>query len=210
MYAPTHFEESRMDVLHDLIRRRPLGTLVAMTPEGLDASHIPFEIDSSPAPYGVLRCHVACANPLWRSLSTESEVLAIFQGAESYISPAWYPAKQEHGKVVPTWNYVAVHVHGKPTVIHDHVWLRTLVEALTNRREADRADPWKVSDAPAEYIDKMLAAIVGIEIPITRISGKWKLSQNRSAADRRGVVAGLTREAAGSGQGMAQLMDRMA
>ncbi len=206
MYLPKHFEESRPQVLHELIRRHPLGVLVAMTPEGLDASHVPFETDPEPAPCGVLRCHVARANTLWRHLSADAEVLAIFQGAESYISPAWYPAKEEHGKVVPTWNYVTVHAYGKPTVIHDRSWLRTLVEALTNRHEAGRPDPWRVSDAPVEYIDKMLNAIVGIEMPITRISGKWKISQNRSAADRRGVIEGLAETTASSDAGMAALI----
>jgi transcriptional regulator len=206
MYLPKHFEESRPQVLHELIRRHPLGVLVAMTPEGLDASHVPFETDPEPAPCGVLRCHVARANTLWRHLSADAEVLAIFRGAESYISPAWYPAKEEHGKVVPTWNYVTVHAYGKPTVIHDRSWLRALVESLTNRHEAGRPDPWRVSDAPVEYIDKMLNAIVGIEMPITRISGKWKISQNRSAADRRGVIEGLAETTASSDAGMAALI----
>ena len=195
-------------MLHELIRRHPLGVLVAMTPEGLDASHVPFETDLEPTPGGVLRCHVARANPLWRHLSADAEVLAIFQGAESYISPAWYPAKEEHGKVVPTWNYVTVHAYGRPRVIHDRSWLRTLVESLTNRHEAGRPDPWRVSDAPVEYIDKMLNAIVGIEIPITRLSGKWKISQNRSAADRRGVIEGLGDATASSDAEMAALIRR--
>jgi transcriptional regulator len=206
MYLPKHFEESRPQVLHELIRRHPLGVLVAMTPAGLDASHVPFETDPEPAPCGVLRCHVARANALWRHLSADAEVLAIFQGAESYISPAWYPAKEEHGKVVPTWNYVTVHAYGGPTVIHDRAWLRTLVESLTNRHEAGRADPWRVSDAPVEYIEKMLNAIVGIEIPITRLSGKWKISQNRSVADRQGVIDGLAQNPAASYAEMAALI----
>jgi len=194
MYLPKHFEETRVEVLHALVRRHPLGTLVAMTPHGLDASHIPFEIDPEPAPYGTLRCHVARANPLWQTLSSAPEALAIFQGDDAYISPSWYVAKQEHGKVVPTWNYAIVHAHGQARVVHEADWLRTLVTALTDRHEEGRAERWRVTDAPAEYVEKMLAAIVGIEIPITRLQGKWKMSQNRSAADRRGVVAGLEHE----------------
>jgi transcriptional regulator len=196
MYVPKHFEETRVEVLHALIRRHPLGTLVAVTPQGLDASHIPFEIDPDPAPYGTLRGHVAKANPLWQSLAAAPETLVVFQGSDAYVSPSWYVAKQEHGKVVPTWNYAVavVHAHGTARVVHDAAWLRTLVTALTDHHEEDRADRWRVTDAPAEYVEKMLAAIVGIEIPIARLQGKWKLSQNRSPADRRGVGAGLESE----------------
>lgn len=194
MYTPRHFEETRIEVLHELMRGHPLGTLVAMTPRGLEASHIPFEIDPKPEPYGTLRCHLARANTLWRDLSAQTPVMVIFQGADGYISPSWYAAKREHGKVVPTWDYAVVHAHGVPTVIHDAAWLRKLVEGLTHRHEAGRADPWQVSDAPADYIEKLLGAIVGVEIPITRVVGQWKLSQNRSLADRQGVVAGLGQE----------------
>jgi transcriptional regulator len=196
MYVPKHFEETRVEVLHALMRRHPLGTLVAMTPHGLDANHIPFEIDAEPAPYGTLRGHVAKANPLWQSLSMTPEALVVFQGSNAYISPSLYVAKQEHGKVVPTWNYAVVHAHGAARVVHEAAWLRTLVTALTDRHEEGRADRWRVTDAPAEYVEKLLAAIVGIEIPIARLQGKWKLSQNRSVVDRRGVVAGLESEGA--------------
>jgi transcriptional regulator len=194
VYVPKHFEETRIEVLHALIRRHPLGTLVAMTPQGLDANHIPFEIDREPAPYGTLRCHVARANPLWQALSSAPETLVVFQGSDAYISPSWYAGKQEHGKVVPTWNYAVVHAHGQARIVHDAAWLRSLVTALTDRYEEHRADRWRVTDAPPEYIEKMLAAIVGIEIPIARLTGKSKLSQNRSSADRRGVIAGLESE----------------
>lgn len=208
MYVPRHFEETRTGALHELIRRHPLGALVASTPNGLDANHIPFEIDPSSGPHGVLRCHVARGNPVWRHLSADAEVLIIFQGAESYVSPGWYPAKQEHGKVVPTWNYVVVHCYGKPAVTHDAAWLRSMVETLTNTHERERADPWQVSDAPDEYINKMLTAIVGIEIPIERIIGKWKVSQNRSVDDRRGVVTGLNDESTPSDAAMAAVIER--
>src|SRR2546421_3124894 len=164
MYLPTHFEETRTDVLHGLIQAHPLGALVTLTPGGLDANHIPFEVDPAPAPFGTLRGHVARANPVWREFSREVEVLVIFQGPGTYVSPAWYETKQETGKVVPTWNYAVVHAHGALRVIEDRAWLRDFVTALTNRYEATRRDPWQVTDAPADYIDKQLGAIVGLEL----------------------------------------------
>jgi transcriptional regulator len=194
MYVPRHFEETRIEVLHGLIRHHPLGALVVTTPDGLDANHVPFEIDPQPQPFGTLRCHVARANPLWRQLTAAPQVLVIFQGAESYVSPNWYASKQEHGKVVPTWNYAAVHAYGAAAVTHDAQWLRQLLEGLTNRHEQQRAEPWQVSDAPAEFVEKQLGAIVGVEILLARLVGKWKMSQNRSVVDRRSVIAGLERE----------------
>src|SRR5688572_29742048 len=194
MYVPRPFAETRVEVLHALIRRYPLGALVVAAAEGLDASHLPFEIDPDPAPFGTLRCHLARANPLWQQIVADQPVLVMFQGEQGYVSPSWYAAKQEHGKVVPTWDYIAVHAYGPAKVVHDAVWLRRMVEDLTNRHEHGRAQPWRVSDAPAEYVEKLLGAIVGVEIPLTRLIGKWKLSQNRSVADRQGVVAGLERD----------------
>lgn len=191
MYRPSHFEESRMKVLHQLIRDHPFGMLVTLGQDGLNANHIPFELDPAAGPFGTLRAHVARANPVWHDFSAELEVLAVLQGAQSYVSPSWYPGKQENGKVVPTWNYIVVHAYGPMRIVEDPVWLRGLVERLTQRYEAGRAEPWKVADAPADYIEKMLSAIVGIEIPITKLVGKWKVSQNRSAADREGVARGL-------------------
>jgi transcriptional regulator len=208
MYTPTHFQESRTEVLHELIRRHPLGALIAATPDGVEASHVPFEIDAGHAPLGVLRCHVARANPLWRSLSTAAQTLVIFQGEDSYISPAWYAAKQQHGKVVPTWNYVVVHAYGRPRVVHDAEWLRALVTALTDRHEAGRPEPWRVTDAPADYVEKMLEAIVGVEVEIVRMTGSWKLSQNRSAADRQGVIDGLAATSSATDAAMARLIER--
>lgn len=191
MYVPTHFAESRTDVLHRLIRTHPLGTLVVLASNRLEANHVPFMIDPQPAPYGTLRAHVARANPVWREFSPQVEALVVFQGPHAYISPSWYAAKQEHGKVVPTWNYAVVHAQGSLRVVQDAGWLRRLVEELTDVQEAPQADPWKVSDAPRDFIESMLSAIVGIEIPIARLSGKWKVSQNRSVADRAGVASGL-------------------
>jgi transcriptional regulator len=208
MYIPSHFAESRTEVLHELIRRHPLGALIAATPDGVEASHVPFELDAAGAPPGVLRCHLARANPLWKCLAEAPQTLVIFQGEDSYISPAWYAAKQQHGKVVPTWNYVVVHAYGKPRVIHDAEWLRALVMQLTDRHEAGRAEPWRVTDAPAEYVDKMLQAIVGVEIEIARLSGSWKLSQNRSRADREGVARGLAASSSPNDAAMAHLIER--
>jgi transcriptional regulator len=194
MYLPKHFEETRVEVLHELIHAHPLGALVTLMPDGLDANHIPFEVDPDPAPLGTLRGHVARANPVWRDASRDVEAMVIFQGPGTYISPAWYPTKKETAKVVPTWNYVVVHAHGPLRVIDDREWLRAFVEKLTNRHEAGRRDPWKVTDAPADYIDTQLGAIIGIEVPLTRLIGKWKVSQNRPAADREGAAEGLRQE----------------
>jgi transcriptional regulator len=191
MYLPKHFEESRTEVLHDLIARHPFGTLVTLGADGLDANHLPFELVPGEGPLGTLRAHVARANPVWREASGDVDALAMFEGASAYISPSWYPAKQEHGKVVPTYNYIAVHAYGPLRIVDDPAWLLALVERLTGRHESSMDKPWKVSDAPRDYIDKMLAAIVGIEIPIARLQGKWKVSQNRSEADRAGVAEGL-------------------
>ncbi len=191
MYVPSHFEETRVEVLHQLIREHSLAVLVTLGSEGLNANHIPFEIDPEPAPFGTLRGHVARANPVWRDSSKEVEPLVIFQGPQAYITPSWYQTKKETGKVVPTYNYVLVHAYGPLRVVEDRAWLRGLVERLTNRYEAARPVPWKVTDAPGDFIEKMLGAIVGMEIPITKLVGKWKVSQNRPSADRDGVVKGL-------------------
>ena len=206
MYLPKHFEETRVEVLHQLIHAHPLGALVTMTPDGLDANHIPFEVDPSPAPFGTLRGHVARANPVWRDASRDVEALVIFQGPGLYISPSWYATKRETAKVVPTWNYVVVHAHGALRVIDNRDWLRDFVEKLTNRHEAGRREPWKVTDAPADFIDKQLGAIVGIEVPMTRLIGKWKVSQNRPAADRHGVVEALRQEGDHAAAAMADLV----
>lgn len=216
MYIPEHFEETNVGVLHNLIREHPLGALVTVTSQGLDANHIPFLIHAEPVPYGTLHGHVARANPLWREHAHEQpsenspvpavNALVIFQGPQVFVSPSWYPTKQETGKVVPTWNYVVVHAHGRLRVIDDPVWVRSHLEELTSRHEGRRAVPWKVTDAPADYIDKMAGAVVGIEIPIARLVGKWKVSQNRPARDRDGVVQGLVREGSPEASTMADLV----
>jgi transcriptional regulator len=190
VYVPEQFRETRIEVLQAFVERYPLATLVAMTPGGLTAHHIPLQARLAPGG-GLLRGHIARANSLWRELEPEAPVLAIFTGADSYISPNWYPSRREHAKVVPTWNYAAVHISGRLRFIDDSAWLRELVGSLTDEYERGRNDRWQVSDAPADYIDGMLRAIVGFEIRITDIVGKFKGSQNRSMADRAAVQAAL-------------------
>ncbi|TFW06046.1 FMN-binding negative transcriptional regulator [Oxalobacteraceae bacterium OM1] len=191
MYLPSHFEETRHAVLHDLIARHPLGTLVTFDGEALNANHVPFELDADAGEHGTLIAHVARANPVWRQIEAGVEPLVVFQGAQTYVSPGWYPSKAEHGKVVPTYNYMVVHAYGHGRTVEDPVRLRAILTRLTTRHEAGMAKPWRIEDAPEDYIEKMLAAIVGIEIPIRRVVGKWKVSQNRPAADRAGVEQGL-------------------
>jgi transcriptional regulator len=205
MYVPKHFEETRVPVLHELIRAHPLGALVTLTANGLDANHIPFEVDPDPAPFGTLRGHVARANPVWRELSSR-DALVIFQGPGTYVSPSWYATKAESGRVVPTWNYAVVHGHGPLRVIDDAAWLRAFVEKLTDRHEAGSATPWRITDAPAEYIDSMVRAIVGLEVPMARLVGKWKVSQNRPDQDRDGVVHALSRQGTADAAAMADLV----
>jgi transcriptional regulator len=198
MYAPSHFEETRLDALHALVAAHPLGTLVMHTAEGLDADHIPFEIaaPTAGAPFGTLRAHVARANPLWRQAG--ADVLVVFQGPSAYVSPSLYAEKPVSGKVVPTYNYAVVHAHGALRAIEEPAWILALLERLTARHESVRAAPWAVRDAPPEYIDALLKAIVGIEIPLDRLQGKWKLSQNRPPVDRAAVASDCA--------GLAQLM----
>jgi transcriptional regulator len=206
MYLPKHFEEARVEVLHGLIRAHPFGALVTLAAHGLEANHVPFEIDPDPAPFGTLRGHVARANPVWREPARGADALVIFQGPQIYVSPSWYPSKQEGGKVVPTWNYVLVHAYGTLRAIDDAAWLRAFVEKLTDRHESARPDRWHVTDAPADYVDQMVGAIVGIEVPIARLVGKWKVSQNRPAADRAGVIAALEAEGGETARAMAALV----
>jgi transcriptional regulator len=191
MYVPSHFEESRIEVLHQLIREHAQAVLITLGPDGLDANHIPFELDPNPAPFGTLRAHVARSNPVWRDFSKDVESLVVFQGPQAYITPSWYETKKQTGKVVPTYNYMVVHAYGALRLVEDRQWLRGLVERLTNRFEGQRSAPWRVTDAPGEFVEQMLGAIVGLEIPVSRLVGKWKVSQNRPQADREGVVKGL-------------------
>jgi transcriptional regulator len=191
MYNPAHFREDRVDVMHDLIRRHSLATLVTLGPAGLTANHIPMLIEPEPEPLGKLRGHVAKANPVWRDFNNDVQPLAIFAGPDAYISPSWYAEKQKSGKVVPTWNYVTVHAHGTVEVFHDPDRLRAIVADLTRVNEAPFQRPWSIDDAPREYVDSLLNAIVGLEMTITRLEGKWKTSQNRPGIDRQSVAGEL-------------------
>jgi len=195
MYNPEHFRETRSDVLHAFIDAHALGALVTQRAGGMTADHLPLLRATLDDGTQVLRGHVARANPVHRELAEDASVLVIFSGPQAYITPSWYPSKQEHGRVVPTWNYSVVHVHGRIRFIDDAPWLHGLVGALTDRHERPRPAPWQVSDAPADYIEGMLAAIVGLEIRIEAIEGKFKQSQNRDARDRAGVAAGLALDA---------------
>jgi transcriptional regulator len=171
-------------------------TLVTSREGRIDADHVPVLLDANAGSFGTLRGHVARANDLWRTVRPGSEALAIFQAQDHYVSPSWYPAKLEHGKVVPTWNYIVVHARGPIRFVEDREWLRDLVTRLTDIHENEREDPWRVTDAPADYVDAMLRAIVGFQIEVTGLTGKWKMSQNRSPADRAGIAAGLAADAA--------------
>jgi len=192
MYLPKHFEQPDREAMARLLATHPLATLAWNSADGLTAEHLPLMWDcgAGDGEHGTLRGHVARANPVWRE-AAGAEVLAVFRGPQAYITPSWYASKAETAKVVPTWNYAVVHARGTLRATEDAAWLRALVGRLTDTHEASRAQRWQVEDAPADYIQQMLRAIVGIEIQITSLQSKWKLSQNRSAADREGVAAGL-------------------
>ena len=189
MYLPTHFEQRDPATLAAAMRAHPLATLIVATPDGPTADLVPLEFDAGAGPHGRLRGHVARANPLWQHAGALA--LAVFHGPQAYVSPGWYPSKAEHGKVVPTWNYTMVQARGTLRAVDDAAWLRALVGRLTARHEAAQAAPWAVSDAPDDFIAQMLGAIVGIEIELTSLVGKWKTSQNRNDADRLGVAEAL-------------------
>jgi len=203
MYMPAHFEESRPEVLHRLMRAHPLATWIVSGGQSLEVNHVPFLIDTTRGAHGTLIGHVARANPVWQRLGTS---VAVFQGPQAYVSPNFYPSKRAHGKVVPTWNYAVVHAHGMPRAIESPDEVLAIVTQLTQTHEASSAVPWKVSDAPAEFVDQMLKAIVGIEMPIERLEGKWKVSQNRALPDRLGTVAGLRQRGDAQSLGVAALV----
>jgi transcriptional regulator len=202
MYVPSYFAETRPEVLRELIGRHPLGALVVPTADGLLVNHIPFLVEGE-----VLRAHVARANPLWQQVLTGPAV-AIFQGPGGYITPSWYASKAETGKAVPTWNYVVVHAHGPVRFVEDRGWLRAHVERLVAFHEKGRSPAWEVTDAPADFIEKMLGGIVGLELAIERLEGKWKLGQNRDDADRRSMVEGLRGDADPAARALAELIGR--
>jgi transcriptional regulator len=206
MYLTPQFREDRLEVQHDLIRAQPLGILVTRTADGLTANAVPFLIDATASSKGTLRAHVARANAQWREFDPNYDALVVFQGVHRYITPSWYATKRDTGKVVPTWNYAIVQVYGKMVIHDDPEWLAGQIEHLTKSQELKREKPWAVSDAPREFVRQQMKAIVGIEIPISRIEGKWKVSQNRSQADRDGIVEGLIELGDGDGQAMATMV----
>lgn len=191
MYIPAHFAETRPEELTRIIRAHPLGMLVTHDAQGLDANHIPFEFDPDAGTHGLLTAHVARANPIWRQCAEGADVMVVFRGAQGYISPSWYPGKHETHRQVPTWNYEVVHAHGRLTVRDDEKFVRGIVARLTRTHEAREPKPWKMGDSAPEFIDEMLKAIVGIEIAVTSLVGKRKLSQNKEARDRLGAVEAL-------------------
>ena len=191
MYLPDHFAETRIEELHRIIRGHPLGVLVTQAASGLDANHLPFELIPDRGAYGTLQAHIARANPLGEDLADGSEVLVVFRGAQGYISPNWYPSKHVTHRNVPTWNYEVVHAHGRIHLIDEAKFVGGLVARLTHAHEAAEPRPWKLADAPRDYIDEMLSNIVGIRIEVTRLTGKRKLSQNRDARDVQGVIEAL-------------------
>jgi transcriptional regulator len=207
MYQPDHFRVEDVVEMHALMRARPFAALVSAGSSGLYASHLPTVLKDE-GTYGVIECHLARANPHWRDLAEGGEALMIFQGADGYITPNWYPSKAEHGKVVPTWNYAVVHAYGRPQVMNDQGWLLRHVGELTAQQERTEARPWAVTDAPDRYIEVMLRGIVGFRFAITRLEGKWKMSQNREQHDRAGVVDGLHARAAGKDLEVADLVSR--
>src|SRR5471030_2299317 len=206
MYLPPCFEEKRAEVLHRLMADNPLAALVTHGANVLDANHVPFVFDESQGEHGILRAHVARANLICQEIQSGSDALVIFQAASGYISPTFYPSKQETHRQVPTYNYLVVHAHGRITIRDDEIFVRGLVARLTRKMEAGEAVPWKMGDAPADFIKQMLGAIVGIEIEVTRLVGKWKLGQNKEAADRRGAAETLLGRSTDEQQAVGQAM----
>lgn len=203
MYLPEHFRQDDREAIRDLITKHPLAALITQADGQFEANHYPmlYVPPSDASPHGRLIGHLSKANLQWKTYQPNTPVLAIFQGPDAYISPNWYPSKHEHGRAVPTWNYTAVHVHGTLTIHHDAEWLRDIVTQLTDHHEAKLfestdAQPWQVTDAPPQFVEGLLKAIVGLELQITKIEAKWKVSQNRSVEDRKKVAEALERATA--------------
>ena len=207
MYRPEHFRVDDVNEMHALMRARSFASLVSAGAGGLYASHLPTVLKEE-GRYGIIECHLARANPHWKDLAEGGEALMIFLGPETYITPNWYPSKAQHGKVVPTWNFAAVHAYGRPEVMQDRDWLLRHVTELTAQQERGQAQPWLPSDAPAAFIETMLRGIVGFRFAIARLEGKWKMSQNREMPDRAGVVTGLRERGEGEDLAVAELVAR--
>jgi len=207
MYLPAHFAQTDPAQLHPLMRQYPLATLITEADGAPVADELPFLFDATQGPHGTLKAHLARANPLWQNHPADRQVLVVFRGPQAYVSPSWYPGKRAHGKVVPTWNYTVVQARGRLRVVDgDATWLRAQLEALTQSQEGARAQPWQVDDAPADYITRMMGAVVGLEIEISTLVGKFKLSQNHPAESRQGVMQGLLAEPLAAAQQVAGLM----
>jgi len=207
LHIPKSNQETNISTLHSVIKENPFAAWTTISEGKITANHIPFVLDENKGEFGTLTGHVARANPIWKTFSKDLESVIIFQGDHSYITPSWYPTKKEHGKAVPTWNYAVVHAYGNPNVIEDREWLLTHVNELTDTHESNQKQPWKVSDAPDEYINKLVKAIVGIEIPINRLVGKIKLGQNRSKSDQLGMVEGLSNEDSSQARSLANMLN---
>jgi transcriptional regulator len=207
MYLPEQFHVTDRARLHALMRGRPFATLVSAGPSGLLGTHLPTVLKPDDGALGSIECHVARANPHWRDFADGLDALMIFQGAEAYIRPSWYPSKARHGKVVPTWNYATVHAYGRARTIEDRSWLARHVSELSDQQEQGEHAPWATSDAPSDFVEAMLRGIVGIRFEITRLEGKWKMSQNRDAADRTGTVTGLRARGEGRDSEVADLVE---
>lgn len=206
MYVSKHHQFNDCEAVSALMQSHPLGAWVCHSRDGLVANHVPFFLDRTRGPHGVLMGHVARANPVWRLLSAGTPSVVMFQGAESYITPSWYPTKGEHGKVVPTWNYVVAHAHGTARAMQEPDWMLDMLNRLTDSQESRQASPWRVSDAPSGYIEKLVRGIVGIEIPIDRLEGKFKASQDEATPDRHGTVKGLQSNISDRSRAMAELV----
>lgn len=209
MYQPAMFHEDRVDVMQALMRAHPFATLVSTLGGAAQADHLPLVVHEELSEFGVIRGHIAKGNPLWRKRDGVTDVLAIFQGPQAYVSPSWYPSKKEHGKVVPTWNYAVVHARGVLAFNDDPRWLMDHLGELTSRNEGGRPAPWAVSDAPADYMARQLKGVVGIEIEVASLDGKWKVSQNKDALDRAGVAAGLLGEPRPDAAAVSELVTRL-
>ena len=207
MYVPNHFKEDSVETLQQHIRAYPFGLLVIADDAGIEANHVPFYLDmNEEGSLGTLQCHLARSNLVWQRIEKSRFVLAVFQGPNAYVSPSWYPSKAETGRVVPTWNYLAVHVAGSAKVVQDAVWLKEHLRQLTNQHETERAQPWAVEDAPADYTEALMRGIVGIEIKIEKLTGKLKASQNQPERNQQGVKVGLQSEPRFCAAAMAELM----
>lgn len=208
MHVPSHFQYDDPTALKQMIRKHSFGLLVLADENGIEANHVPFELsDAATTGLGHLRCHLARGNPAWQRIAQSDQVLVVFQGPNAYISPAWYPSKADNGRVVPTWNYLAVHVQGRAQIVKEVDWLKQHLHRLTEAHESHRAEPWSVNDAPPDYLERLRAGIVGIEIEIEAIIGKLKASQNQPESNRLGAKAGLQRESCPQAAAMAALME---